>query len=172
MKTHAFDFDALGEALRADNQEFIDSYAIKYPEDGPLLAYCLYFDSSIGANGMLLPQRAVDKTPGVSVSDVASWFYYGDHVEARQSDRTTELLNAYENVYFGDDDEVDDDEEGQENELIKQFTSMISRVMQQLSFDNLPKTNDFIFFADGMDEAYDDLASTVPPALLSKHFGL
>ena len=51
-----FDFAALGEALRADTQEFIDTYAGHHPEDGPLLAFCLYFDSQGAATGMLLPK--------------------------------------------------------------------------------------------------------------------
>jgi len=53
-----------------------------------------------------------------------------------------------------------------------QFKQMVTWVIQHLNFDNLPKTDDFIFFAEGMDEGYDEWQATIPPALLKKHFDL
>ncbi|WP_022826000.1 hypothetical protein [Hymenobacter norwichensis] len=165
MKKKAFDFEALGESLRADTQEFIDSYAAKYPEDAPLQAFCLYFESTLDATGMLLPVRALHKDVGAHIYDVASWFYYTDHVQADLSEPTLALFTAYEEICYNDD-------ETDTNELQEQFKQMISWVMQQLDFNKLPRTDDFIYFAEGMDEEYDEWDSTIPPALLKKHFDL
>lgn len=162
MKNATFDFQALGEALRADTQGFIDTYAAKYPEDGPILAFCLYFESTLDATGLMLPQRATSQEVGAAISDTASWFRYGDHVQATLSEPTTALFTAYEELCY--------DEETDTDELPEQFQRMISHVMQQLDFTKLPRTPDFVYFAEGMDEEYDAWKDTIPPALLKKHF--
>ncbi|SHL12912.1 hypothetical protein [Hymenobacter psychrotolerans] len=163
MKKKAFDFEALGESLRADTQEFIDSYAAKYPEDGPILGFSLYFDSQGSVHGLILPQRALSQQ--ISVDDTATWFQYADHVDAPLSERTEELLSEYEEVFL--DDEADEEE----NEaVIQQFHQMITATMQRLTFEKLPKTDDFVFYADAMDEDYEAWSATIPPALLKKHF--
>jgi hypothetical protein len=163
-----FDFAALGEALRADTQAFIDTYAVHHPEDGPLLAFCLYFDSQGAATGMLLPKRATTaKKPRVTIDDVASWFQYGDHVEGQFSTITTRLFDEYE------DWSRQDWPDGAYATVVEpQFKQMVTWVTQHLNFDKLPKTDDFIFFAEGMDEEYDEWQDTIPPALLKKHFDL
>jgi hypothetical protein len=163
MKKSSFDFQALGEALRADTQHFLNSYATQYPGDGPVLAFCLYFDSSMDATGMLLPERAANKAVGASVDDVASWFRYGDHVQGLLSDPTTAMFEAYQELL---------DESEEEAKIIKQFKQLIHDVMRQLSFDEVNKANDFIFFAQGMDEEYKQWKETIPPPLLKKHFGI
>jgi hypothetical protein len=164
MKKSSFDFEALGEALRADTQEFLDSYATKYPGDGLALAFCLYFDSSMDATGMLLPERAANKTVGAAIDDVASWFRYGDHVQGLLSEPTTAMFETYQ--------ELLDESEEEEAKIIKQFKQLIHEVMHQLAFDKVNKTNDFIFFAQGMDEEYKQWKETIPPPLLKKHFGI
>ncbi|OON68519.1 hypothetical protein [Hymenobacter sp. CRA2] len=162
MKQSQFDFQTLGESLRADTQEFIDTYAAKYPEDGPILAFCLYFESTLDATGMMLPQRATSKEVGASISDTASWFYYDDHVQASLSEPTLALFEAYSELCYDEDTDT--------AHLPEQFKQMISQVMQQLDFAKLPRTPDFIYFAEGMDEEYDAWKDTIPPALLKKHF--
>ena len=164
MKNSSFDFKALGEALRADMQAFLDSYATKYPGDGPMLAFCLYFDSSMDATGMLLPERAENEAVGAAVDDVASWFRYGDHIQTRLSEPTTELFETYQ--------ELLDESEEEEAKITKQFKQLIREVMHQLSFDKVNKTDDFIFFAQGMDENYKHWKETIPLPLLKKHFGI
>lgn len=162
-KKKRFDFEALGELVRADTQDFLDTYATTYPNDGPLLAFCLYFDSQGGIYSLVLPQKAVSKE--ITIDDTATWFKYADHVEAPFSERTQELLSEYEEVFW--DDEAD--EEGNEA-VIQQFHQMITGIVQQLTFEKVPKTDDFIFHADAMDEDYDEWNATIPPALLKKHF--
>jgi hypothetical protein len=164
MKKSSFDFKALGEALRADTQDFLDSYATKYPGDGPALAFCLYFDCSMDATGMLLPKRAASKVVGAAIDDVASWFRYGNHVQGLLSEPTTAMFETYQ--------ELLDESEEEESKIIKQFKQLIHEVMRQLSFDKVNKTNDFIFFAQGMDEEYKQWKETIPPPLLKKHFGI
>ncbi|RZJ60181.1 MAG: hypothetical protein EOO58_03240 [Hymenobacter sp.] len=164
MKKKVFDFNVLGEALRADTQAFLDSYAAKYPADGPILAFCLYFDVAMDATGMLLPQRAANQAVGAAIDDVASWYRYADHVQGELSEPTQTLFEAYQ--------ELMEDEDADEDEIIAQFTQMIRTVIHQLSFDKVPKTDDFIYFADGMDDEYEQWKETIPPALLKKHFGI
>ena len=73
MPKKTFDFAALGEALRADTQVFLDSYATQYPDEGPLLSFCLYFDSQGDINSLVLPQRAVTKKKSeITVYDTAT----------------------------------------------------------------------------------------------------
>ena len=164
MKKQAFDFKALGEALRADTQAFLDSYATKYPGDGPIQAFCLYFDASMDATGLVLPQRAVNQEAEVAIDDVASWYQYADHVQGPLSDATQELFEAYQEVL--EDDDVDEDK------LVAQFKQMVHTVIHQLSFDQVTKADDFIYFADGMDDVYEQWKETIPAPLLKKHFGI
>lgn len=166
MKPKPFDFDALGDALRADAQAFIDTYAAQHPAELPIQAFCLYFDSSAGANAMLLPLAAVGKKTKATVGDVASWFRYGPHVEGQPSERTEALLSEYEERFYASE------EEGAEAALTAQFQRMIGWVVRHLSFEQLPTADDFVFFAEGMDEEYEQWKGTIPPTLLQKHFGL
>ena len=159
------DFKVLGEALRADTQKFIDLYATEQPEDGPIQAFCLYFDSQNGPLPLVLPQRAITPEVNASVADVASWYRYGDQVEGRYSEHTEALLSAYEEYYR------EDRSDKQQDKVVAQFHQMVSWVVRHLSFDKLSKATDFIFFAEAMDEEYDDMPSTIPPALLKKFFG-
>lgn len=157
------DFAQLGEALRADTQQFIDGYAARYPADGPLLAFCLYFDSQLDATGMLLPQRAVQEQPELTVGDVGGWYTYGEQVQGPLSEPTAALFEAYqEHLAEVPDEEIEP--------LMERFQRMIGQVLRQLNFAQLPKTPDFVFFAVGMDEDYPDWASSIPAPLLRQHF--
>ncbi|WP_139920544.1 hypothetical protein [Hymenobacter sp. DG01] len=163
MKKKAFDFRALGESLQADTQDFLDTYGTNHPEDGPLVAFCLYFDSQGAVHSLLLPHKAL--TQKISVDDTADWFQYAEHVDARLSERTEALLSDYEELFW------DEDADEEENEaVIQQFHQMITDVMQRLTFEKLPKTDDFVYYADAMDEDYKAWNATIPPALLKKHF--
>jgi hypothetical protein len=163
MHDPAFDFDALRAALRTDIQAYLDSYAAAHPADGPALAFCLYFDSGSGANGMVLPLAAA-RTAGVTLPDVASWFYYADHVEAPQSEATAELQEAYTETLYATADAAAAEALGE------QFQAMIRQLLRQLSFERLPRTDDFIYFALGMDEELAGWQDTIPPPLRQKHF--
>jgi hypothetical protein len=163
MKKKTFDFEALSESLRADTQEFLDTYGAKYPEDGPIVGFCLYFDSQGSVCSLVLPQKGLAQK--ISIDDTAAWFQYADHIEAPLSERTEELQNDYEEFFW------DEEQTLEENEVkIGQFHQMITSVMQRLTFEKLPKTDDFVFYADGMDEDYEQWNATIPPALLKKHF--
>ena len=162
----SFDFEALGEALRVDAQQFLDSYTTAHPEDGPIQAFCLYFDSQSGPLPLVLPQRAITPAVDASVDDVASWYRYGDQVEGGYSEHTEALLSAYEEYYY------EDRPDKQQDKVVAQFHQMVSWIVRHLSFEKLNKAADFIFFAEAMDEEYDDMPSTIPPALLKKFFGL
>lgn len=164
MKKTTFDFQALGESLRADTQAFIDAYGAEHPEDGPLVAFCLYFDSQGSVSSLVLPHKALARE--IEVNDTAAWFQYADHVEAPWSERTEELLSDYEAV-FGNEQQTPEENE----RLIAQFHRMITGIMQHLTFEQLPQTEDFVFYADAMDEDYDAWNATISPALLKKHFG-
>jgi hypothetical protein len=163
MKKKAFDFEALGEALHADTQEFLDTYGSKHPEDGAIVAFCLYFDSQLDGAGMVLPQKALAQ--GIDIADTAAWYQYADHIQAEHSEQTLELLSQYEE-WFNDDDRPEEEQEL----VVEQFHQMITSVMQRLTFENLPRTDDFVYYADGMDEDYEQWNATIPPALLKKHF--
>ncbi|UOQ52524.1 hypothetical protein [Hymenobacter cellulosivorans] len=160
-KKKKFDFQALGESVRADTQAFLDSYGTQYPEDGPIVAFCLYFDSQGSINSLVLPHKGLAQQ--IDVNDPAAWYQYADHVEAPQSERTEELLSDYEEVFWNEDE---DDNEA----VIQQFHETITAIMPRLSFDKLPRTDDFVFYATGMDEDYDAWNVTIPAALLKKHF--
>jgi hypothetical protein len=164
-KVKAIDFQKFGESLRADIQDFLNTYAAKHPEDGPILAFCLYFDSQAAINGMVLPQKALARKIGVD--DPAAWFQYADHIDAPLSERTEKILSDYEEVFW-DEEQPDEAHEI----VIQQFHQMLAGVIQQLNFDRLLKTDDFIFYADGMDENYEQWKETIPPALLKKYFGI
>ena len=167
MPKKTFDFAALGEALQADTQAFLDSYATQHPNEGPLLSFCLYFDSQGDINSLVLPQRAVNKKkPNISIDDTATWFQHGNQVEAPYSERTQELLSQYDEWFW--EDRSDKAQEA----VIVQFKQMVTWVVQQLSFEKVLKTEDFVFCADAMDEDYDEWENTIPAALLKKHFGV
>jgi hypothetical protein len=168
MPKETFDFAALGEAIRADTQAFLNSYAKQYPEEGPLLSFCLYFDSQGDINSLVLPQQAVSKKkPKIRIHDTAAWFQHGDQVAAPYSEHTQELLSQYEEWFF----KHDRSEEAQEA-VIEQFKQMVTWVIQHLSFEKVLRTDDFVFYADAMDEDYDEWEDTIPAALLKKHFGV
>ncbi|UOQ71776.1 hypothetical protein [Hymenobacter cellulosilyticus] len=166
-KKKKFDFQALGESVRADTQAFLDTYGAQHPEDGPIVAFCLYFDSQGSVNSLVLPHKALAQQ--VDVNDPAAWYQYADHVEAPQSERTEELLSGYEEAFWQEEEDEDEDEDDSEA-LIQQFHQMITEVTPRLSFDKLPRTDDFVFYATGMDEDYDAWNATIPAALLKKHF--
>ncbi len=157
--------ESLGVAFLADCQTYIDSFDEQRPTAKPALAFCLYYDSENGgAHPAILPRSVFNS--GTDVTDVAAWYFENKWLPAEHPDSTLTLLADYEQLM---------NQEGVKSSIVRKrqkgFTTMLWSVLTSLSFDNLSRDKDFMYFMASMDEDESFFKKTVPASLLKTYFG-
>ncbi len=157
-------FDLLAAQLRTDMQRYLDYYPASQVIDGPILAFCAYFDSENGSlTPIMLAQSAHED--GIEVSDVAAWAWNGEWAGGEISAAACALLEAY-NVQLCDDATT----EAEQIEMQENFIDALMHALKSLNFDNLNRALGFLYFAQAMDEDIDLIDRTVPASLRTLHF--